>query len=65
LAKLMPAPIGTYCPGYPAPPKAMAPDIDDTCDVVHGYRQLSFWNEQHGKRCFYGFPIGKAVSANT
>lgn len=27
-------------------------DIDDTCDVVHGYQQLSFWNGHHGERCF-------------
>src|SRR3546814_19849652 len=26
--------------------------IDDTCDVVHGYQHLSFWNGHHGERCF-------------
>src|ERR1019366_9054662 len=27
-------------------------DIDDTCDVVHGYQQLSLWNGHYGERCF-------------
>src|SRR3546814_6585618 len=31
---------------------AVTLDIDDTCDVVHGYQQLSFWNGHHGERCF-------------
>jgi hypothetical protein len=52
LAKLMAAMIGIYCSSYPAPPEAVTLDIDDTCDVVHGYQQLSFWNGHHGERCF-------------
>lgn len=52
LAKLMAAMIGVYCASYPAPPAAVTLDIDDTCDVVHGYQQLSFWNGHHGERCF-------------
>jgi hypothetical protein len=52
LVGLMKAMIGIYCHSYPAPPKAVTLDIDDTCDVVHGYQQLSFWNGHHGERCF-------------
>lgn len=52
LAKLMGAMIDIYCASYPTPPKAITLDIDDTCDVVHGYQQLSFWNGHHGERCF-------------
>jgi hypothetical protein len=37
---------------YPAAPEAVTLDIDDTCDVVHGYQQLSFWNGHHDERCF-------------
>ena len=48
----MAAMIGIYCSSYPAPPEAVTLDIDDTCDVVHGYQQLSFWNGHHGERCF-------------
>ncbi len=52
LARMMAAMIGVYCASYPAPPTAVTLDIDDTCDVVHGYQQLSFWNGHHGERCF-------------
>lgn len=52
LARMMGAMIGIYCTSYPAEPKAVTLDIDDTCDVVHGYQQLSFWNGHHGERCF-------------
>jgi hypothetical protein len=52
LARMMAAMIDIYCSSYPAPPKAVTLDIDDTCDVVHGYQQLSFWNGHRGERCF-------------
>jgi hypothetical protein len=52
LAKLMATMIDIYCTSYPAVPKAVTLDIDDTCDVVHGYQQLSFWNGHYGERCF-------------
>ena len=52
LAKLMRAMIAIYCASYPAEPEAVTLDIDDTCDVVHGYQQLSFWNGHYGERCF-------------
>jgi hypothetical protein len=52
LARMMAAMIGIYCASYPAEPKAVTLDIDDTCDVVHGYQQLSFWNGHYGERCF-------------
>jgi hypothetical protein len=52
LARMMGAMIDIYCASYPTPPAAVTLDIDDTCDVVHGYQQLSFWNGHHGERCF-------------
>ena len=52
LARMMGAMISVYCASYPAEPKAVTLDIDDTCDVVHGYQQLSFWNGHYGERCF-------------
>ena len=52
LVRMMAAMVGIYCASYPAPPKAVTLDIDDTCDVVHGYQQLSFWNGHHSERCF-------------
>ena len=52
LARVMGEMVGIYCASYPTPPAAVTLDIDDTCDVVHGYQQLSFWNGHHGERCF-------------
>ncbi len=52
LARMMRAMIAIYCASYRAPPKQVTLDIDDTCDVVHGYQQLSFWNGHYGERCF-------------
>jgi hypothetical protein len=52
LARMLAAMVGIYCASYPKPPEAVTLDIDDTCDVVHGYQQLSFWNGHHGERCF-------------
>ena len=52
LARLMRAMISIYCDSYPTEPEAVTLDIDDTCDVVHGYQQLSFWNGHYGERCF-------------
>lgn len=52
LVRMMVGMVGIYCASYSEPPKAVTLDIDDTCDVVHGYQQLSFWNGHHGERCF-------------
>ena len=52
LARMMGVMIDIYCTSYPTAPEAVMLDIDDTCDVVHGYQQLSFWNGHHGERCF-------------
>jgi hypothetical protein len=52
LARMMAVMVDIYCASYPSPPEAVTLDIDDTCDVVHGYQQLSFWNGHHGERCF-------------
>ena len=52
LARMMGVMIDIYCTSYPSAPASVTLDIDDTCDVVHGYQQLSFWNGHHGERCF-------------
>jgi len=52
LARMMKRMVGIYCASYSKPPAAVTLDIDDTCDVVHGYQQLSFWNGHYGERCF-------------
>ena len=62
LARMMQAMIGIYCASYPVPPKAVTLDIDDTCDIVHGYQQLSFWNGHHGERCFLPIHVYDTVT---
>jgi len=57
LARMMGEMVGIYCASYPTSPAAATLDIDDTCDVVHGYQQLSFWNGQHGERCFMAIHV--------
>ena len=52
LARMMRAMIAIYCASYPVPPEEVTLDIDDTCDVVQGHQQLSFWNGHYGERCF-------------
>lgn len=42
LARMMRCMVGIYSASYAKPPAAVTLDIDDTCDVVHGYQQLSF-----------------------
>ncbi|KAJ8139356.1 hypothetical protein OY671_007432 [Metschnikowia pulcherrima] len=61
-AKLMAAMIDIYCASYPTSPAAVTLDIDDTCDVVHGYQQLSFWNGHHGERCFSSIHVYDTAS---
>lgn len=68
LARMMRAMIAIYCASYPAPPEEVTLDIDDTCDVVHGTQQLSFWNGHYGERCFlpihvYDTASGRPVMA--
>jgi hypothetical protein len=44
--------VDIYCASYPAPPRAVTLDIDDTLDVVHGQQQLALFNGHYGERCF-------------
>ena len=36
--------VDLWCASYKMPPEAVTLDIDDTCDKVHGYQQLSLFN---------------------
>lgn len=44
--------VDLWLSSYPAPPKSVTLDIDDTLDVVHGHQQLSLFNGHHDERCF-------------
>ena len=37
---------------YEREPASVILDIDDTCDVAHGHRQLSLFNAHYDERCF-------------
>jgi hypothetical protein len=64
--RLTAALIDQFCASFPAPPREITLDIDDTLDIVHGGQQLSFWNAHHDERCFmpihvYHVESGKPV----
>lgn len=66
-ARLTAAFTDQFCASFPAAPRAMTLDIDDTVDEVHGGQQLSFWNAHYNCRCFlpmhiYHVESGKPVS---
>jgi len=44
--------VDLYCESYPAQPKAVTFDIDDTVDVTYGKQQLSFFNAYEDEYCF-------------
>ena len=52
VARMTAALIDLFCRSFPAPPAAIALDIDDTCDAVHGHQQLSFFHVHYDTRCF-------------
>ncbi len=46
--------VDAWMDSYPREPESVTLDIDDTCDVVHGYQQLSLFNAHYDERCFLG-----------
>ena len=35
--------VNAFCRSFPIPPAAIMLDIDDTCDAVHGHKQVSLF----------------------
>ncbi|BBD99566.1 MULTISPECIES: IS1380-like element ISMesp2 family transposase [Alphaproteobacteria] len=54
--------VDLWLSSYPAPPKSVTLDIDDTLDVVHGHQQLSLFNGHHDERCFLPIHIYDAAT---
>ena len=59
--------VNLYCESFPAPPKAVVLDIDDTPDIVHGRQQMSLFNAHHDEYCFlpihiYDVATGRPVA---
>ncbi len=44
--------VDQWIASYGKPPASVTLDIDDTCDVVHGRQQLSFFNAHYDEYCF-------------
>jgi hypothetical protein len=44
--------VDAWMDSYARQPGSITLDIDDTCDVVHGYQQLSLFNAHYDERCF-------------
>lgn len=57
--------VHSYIQRFSSPPKHLVLDVDTTCDPVHGYQQLSFFNGFYHKECFiplfifdqHGYPL--------
>lgn len=45
-------PVHLYIRKHRKPPKKVILDLDTTCDPVHGYQQLSFYNGFYGTYCY-------------
>ena len=52
VGRMMAALVDIFCRSFSAPPTAITLDIDDTCDPVHGHRQLSLFNAHYDTRQF-------------
>lgn len=57
--------VHLYVQQHQKPPRKIVLDLDTTCDPVHGYQQLSFFNGFYGTHCYIpmfvfdenGFPL--------
>lgn len=57
--------VHLYVQQHKKPPRKISLDLDTTCDPVHGYQQLSFFNGFYGTYCYIplfvfdesGFPL--------
>lgn len=54
--------VDLFCKSFAKRPDAITLDIDDTCDPVHGGRQLSLFNAHHDTHCFLPIHIHEVSS---
>jgi hypothetical protein len=63
--------VHLYIRSHRKPPRKVVLDLDTTCDPVHGYQQLSFYNKFYGTFCYIpmfifdqnGFPLAALLRA--
>ncbi|QQR55702.1 MAG: IS1380 family transposase [Candidatus Melainabacteria bacterium] len=61
--------VHTYIKKHKKPPKKLVLDLDTTCDPVHGYQQLSFYNAFYSTFCYipmfvfdqHGYPLASLL----
>jgi len=62
LKRMMAAMVDLFCDSFPAVPRRIVLDIDDTEDRVHGQQQLALFHAHHDGRCFLPIHIYEAIS---
>jgi hypothetical protein len=62
IARAMVSMVDQFCESYRRTPAAIALDIDDTFDAVHGHQQLSLFNAHYDERCFLPIHIYEGTS---
>ena len=54
--------VELFCDSFPAVPRRIVLDIDDTEDRAYGQKQLSLFNAHHDNRCFMPIHIYEATT---
>lgn len=62
LKRMMAAMVDLFCDSFPAVPRRIVLDIDDTEDRVHGQQQLALFNAHYDGHCFLPIHIYEAIS---
>jgi hypothetical protein len=64
LIRMAHAMVDLWCDSYAKTSGALAHDIDDTADTVHGHQQLALFNAFHDERCFMPLHVYDADSGH-
>jgi len=62
LKRMMAIMVELFCDSFPAVPRRIVLDIDDTEDQVHGRQQLALFHAHYGERCFLPIHIYEAIT---
>jgi hypothetical protein len=62
LKRMMAAMVDLFCDSFPAVPRRIVLDIDDTADRVHGGQQLALFHAHHDSRCFLPIHVYEATT---
>ncbi|HEX6012950.1 MAG TPA: IS1380 family transposase, partial [Geminicoccaceae bacterium] len=62
LKRMMAIMVELFCDSFPAVPRRIVLDIDDTEDRVHGRQQLALFHAHYDGRCFLPIHVYEAIS---